>query len=67
MHLNPLSLGYESIAEIGIMTDLADKEKAALSTKQNTSPIKIDNLAPQHPIREIQYIWSVKSTEISLN
>ena len=29
MHLNPLSVGYESIAEIGIMTDLADKEKAA--------------------------------------
>ena len=29
MHLNPLSVGYESIAEIGIMIDLADKEKAA--------------------------------------
>ena len=29
MYLNPLSVGYESIAEIGIMTDLADKEKVA--------------------------------------
>ena len=27
MYLNPLSLGYESIAEIGVMTGLADKEK----------------------------------------
>jgi DNA-binding Lrp family transcriptional regulator len=27
MHLNPLSVGYESIAELGILTDLADKEK----------------------------------------
>jgi DNA-binding Lrp family transcriptional regulator len=29
MHLNPLSVGYESIAEIGIITDLADREKVA--------------------------------------
>ena len=29
MYLNPLSVGYENIAEIGIMTDLADKEKVA--------------------------------------
>ena len=29
MYLNPLSVGYESIAEVGIMTDLADKEKVA--------------------------------------
>lgn len=27
MYLNPLSVGYESIAEIGIMTNLADQEK----------------------------------------
>jgi Lrp/AsnC family transcriptional regulator for asnA, asnC and gidA len=27
MYLNPLSVGYESIAEMGIITDLADKEK----------------------------------------
>ncbi len=27
MYLNPLSVGYESIAEIGIQADLADKEK----------------------------------------
>jgi len=26
MHLNPLSLGYQNMAEIGIMTDLAEKE-----------------------------------------
>jgi Lrp/AsnC family transcriptional regulator, leucine-responsive regulatory protein len=29
MHLNPVSVGYESIAEVGILTDLADKEKVA--------------------------------------
>jgi Lrp/AsnC family transcriptional regulator for asnA, asnC and gidA len=29
MYLNPISVGYESIAEIGILTDLADKEKVA--------------------------------------
>jgi DNA-binding Lrp family transcriptional regulator len=29
MHLNPLSVGYEIIAEIGISTDLSDREKAA--------------------------------------
>ena len=28
MYFNPLSVGYEAIAEIGIMTDLADREKA---------------------------------------
>lgn len=28
MHLNPLSVGYEIIAEIGITTDLPEKEKA---------------------------------------
>jgi Lrp/AsnC family transcriptional regulator for asnA, asnC and gidA len=27
MYLNPVSIGYESIAEIGILTDLADREK----------------------------------------
>jgi Lrp/AsnC family transcriptional regulator, regulator for asnA, asnC and gidA len=38
MYLNPLSVGYESIAEIGIMTDLADKEKVAqaLDKKQSS-------------------------------
>jgi Lrp/AsnC family transcriptional regulator, regulator for asnA, asnC and gidA len=37
MYLNPLSVGFESIAEIGIMTDLADKEKVAqeLSKRQS--------------------------------
>jgi DNA-binding Lrp family transcriptional regulator len=35
MHLNPLSVGYECLAEIGIMTDLSDKDKVLeyLSTK----------------------------------
>lgn len=35
MHLNPLSVGYESIAEIGILTEIADKEevKQALEKK----------------------------------
>jgi DNA-binding Lrp family transcriptional regulator len=27
MYLNPLSVGYESIADVGIVTDLADEEK----------------------------------------
>jgi DNA-binding Lrp family transcriptional regulator len=36
MYLNPLSLGYESMAEIGIMTDLADKEK--VQEKLRTMP-----------------------------
>jgi Lrp/AsnC family transcriptional regulator, regulator for asnA, asnC and gidA len=37
MYLNPLSVGFESIAEIGIMTDLADKEKVTqeLSKRQS--------------------------------
>lgn len=35
MHLNPISVGYESIAELGILTDLSDKEriKEMLKTK----------------------------------
>ncbi len=39
MHLNPLSVGYQSMAEIGIMTDLADKEIVAhaLSNKQSVN------------------------------
>ncbi|MGD0450315.1 MAG: AsnC family transcriptional regulator [Candidatus Bathyarchaeia archaeon] len=37
MHINPLSVGYESIAEIGIMTDLADKEKAAQALSKRQS------------------------------
>jgi Lrp/AsnC family transcriptional regulator, regulator for asnA, asnC and gidA len=40
MYLNPLSVGYESIAEVGIMTDLADKEKVA-ETLKNKPSIKI--------------------------
>ena len=40
MYLNPLSVGYESIAEIGIMTDLADKEKVAqVLSKRHSSKI----------------------------
>ncbi len=37
MHLNPLSVGYESIAEAGILTDLLDREKVkeALEQKGN--------------------------------
>jgi DNA-binding Lrp family transcriptional regulator len=37
MHLNPLSVGYESIAEAGILTELADKKgvKEALEKKGN--------------------------------
>ena len=37
MHLNPLSVGYESIAEVGILTELADKKgvKEALEEKGN--------------------------------
>jgi Lrp/AsnC family transcriptional regulator for asnA, asnC and gidA len=37
MHLNPLSVGYESVAEIGIMTDLADKEKVAQALSKRQS------------------------------
>jgi len=33
MLLNPISVGYESIAEVGILTDLADKEKVKESLK----------------------------------
>ena len=35
MYLNPLSMGYESIAEIGIMTDLADEEKVGELLRTN--------------------------------
>jgi DNA-binding Lrp family transcriptional regulator len=35
MYLNPLSVGYESIAEIGIMTDLADQEKVGKFLRTN--------------------------------
>ena len=42
MHLNPLSVGYESIAEIGIMTDLEDKEKVAQAlSKRQSARIEI--------------------------
>ncbi len=37
MFLNPLSVGYESIAEIGILTDLSDKEKVKESLKNKPS------------------------------
>jgi Lrp/AsnC family transcriptional regulator for asnA, asnC and gidA len=47
MHLNPLSLGYESVAEIGIMTDLADKEKVAQAlSKRQSVRITTFNVSP---------------------
>ena len=47
MHLNPLSVGYENIAEIGIMTDLADKEKAAQAlSKRHSVRIETFNASP---------------------
>ncbi len=38
MYLNPFSVGYESIAEIGIITDLADREKVAQALDKMQSP-----------------------------
>ncbi|MCW4046372.1 MAG: AsnC family transcriptional regulator [Candidatus Bathyarchaeota archaeon] len=35
MYLNPVSVGYESLAEIGLITDLADSEKVAKSLRTN--------------------------------
>jgi DNA-binding Lrp family transcriptional regulator len=35
MYLNPVSFGYESLAEIGIITDLADRGKVAESLRTN--------------------------------
>jgi Lrp/AsnC family transcriptional regulator for asnA, asnC and gidA len=35
MYLNPISIGYESIAEIGINTDLAEKEKCGELLRAN--------------------------------
>ncbi len=37
MYLNPLSVAYESIAEIGILTDLADKDKVKTLLKTKPS------------------------------
>lgn len=37
MYLNPLSVGYESIAEIGILTDLADKDRVNALLKDRPS------------------------------
>ena len=60
--LTHLSVGYESIAEIGIMTDLADKEKAAQALS-NRQSVRITTFNAS-PLREIQYLWSIKSTKI---
>jgi len=35
MHVNPVSFGYEGMAEIGIITDLTDKDKVAESLRTN--------------------------------
>ena len=35
MYINPLSLGYESISEIGIITELSNKEEVAESLRAN--------------------------------
>ena len=62
MYLNPLSAGYESIAEIGIMTDLADKEKVAQAlSKRQSERITTFNA---EPFGKIQYIWSIEGAKI---
>ncbi len=37
MYLNPLSVGYESIADVGIIADVADREKVAELLKTKSS------------------------------
>jgi DNA-binding Lrp family transcriptional regulator len=44
MHLNPLSLGYDSIAEVGILTDLENLTKVADMLKTKLS-IRLVNSA----------------------
>jgi hypothetical protein len=66
MFLNPVSLGYRSIAEMGIITDFGDKEKVADLLRANrfiktceTSPLgkyTITALLFTHSINEIDEV-----------
>jgi len=44
MHLNPVALGFEDIADVGMITDCADREKVSASLK-NIPALQILNLA----------------------
>lgn len=45
MYLNPLSLGYESMAEAGILTGLGNQKKVAESLRANSS-VKLAGVGP---------------------
>lgn len=62
MHLNPVSLGYECIAELGLMTDLADKAKV-LGLLKAKSAVKIWDSLGKYSMYGLLYVH--KLSELS--
>lgn len=55
MHLNPLSVGYECVAEVGLITDLADKAKV-LDTLRAKPTVKIWDALGKYSIYGLLFV-----------